>query len=317
MQIKENNLKISLSIFFAIIISVALFFLIMYNLPDNVFQNYKNFFSQDLGEKNKIFIIGSSHISPINPMIIAERLGEKEKFFEVYNLGVPSDDFEDRERTIEMMLSHDPKVVVIGLEPRYFESLGRSITQIPDDSLPRIPSFNEILDSIEFGEKKGIMKNPKFALIRTMTNPIDSEIESFSQKYSPFFKQKDWKTEILKDKELKKLNPEYTPKINPIEKNSNLYALNNIIQKLSEEKVKIVIFVTPHSKYFIDRYPESHKIEFQSIINEISEKNYVYSLYDKYAYDEVWNNHTHLAVNKNTEFYSEDVAEFIVKELEK
>ena len=34
-------------------------------------------------------------------------------------------------------------------------------------------------------------------------------------------------------------------------------------------------------------------------------------------YDEVWNNHTHLAVNKNTEFYSEDVAEFIVKELEK
>ena len=43
----------------------------------------------------------------------------------------------------------------------------------------------------------------------------------------------------------------------------------------------------------------------------------VASIYDKYAFDEVWSDHTHLATNKNTEFYSEDVADFIVKELEK
>ena len=37
----------------------------------------------------------------------------------------------------------------------------------------------------------------------------------------------------------------------------------------------------------------------------------------KYAEDNVWHDHTHLAVNDETKFYSEDIADFIIEELER
>ena len=46
-----------MSCIFAITISCFLFIVIMLSLPDLLFQTYENFFSQDLGNNEKIFIL--------------------------------------------------------------------------------------------------------------------------------------------------------------------------------------------------------------------------------------------------------------------
>ena len=316
MYLEKSSLKISLYASLALVISFTLFFLIMYNLPDTVYQNYENFFSQNLGNNKKIFIIGSSHVMALDPIIMKNLLAEQNLNYEVYNLGIPSDDFEERQRSINMMLEHEPDVVVIGIEPRYFESHGRT-QPIFEEGLPRIPSINQFLDMIDFGNKKGILTNPKFAMIKTLANPFETVSPSFLNKHSPFFILKPENEIILEDAVLRNLDSGFVPNINSLEKNSNLFALNNILEQLSQNNIKIVIFVTPHSKYFIEKYPESQKIQFEKIIDEISKNYVVYSLYDKYIEKNFWSDNTHLAINENTKIYSNDVSQFIIEVLRK
>ena len=53
----------------------------------------------------------------------------------------PGDDFEERERAIDMIINKQPKILVYGIDPRAFESAGRSITQLPDNPLPNLGSI--------------------------------------------------------------------------------------------------------------------------------------------------------------------------------
>jgi len=316
-MILDERAKISISILLAAIISISIFFVVMLNLPDDLFQAYEDFFSKDLGDEEKIFILGSSHVYAINPIIISEKLKQNDYKFEVYNLGSPGDDFEERERTVNMIIDKKPKIVVIGIEPRSFESAGRSITKVPNSPIPSIPSINEIFEQVDLGDKKGIFKNPKFALIRTIASPIQDDIEKHPYPNSPFLEYNVDAAKLSNPDELEKIKPEYIAKINPIEKNSSLYSLNKIIDKLEENDIKVIIFVTPHSKFYLDVYPENQSEIFSDIINFISEKNKVYSLYDRYADQNVWTDHTHLVVNEDSNFYSNDVTDFIIKELKK
>ena len=103
-MILDERAKISISILLAAIISISIFFVVMLNLPDDLFQAYEDFFSKDLGDEEKIFILGSSHVYAINPIIISEKLKQNDYKFEVYNLGSPGDDFEERERTVNMII---------------------------------------------------------------------------------------------------------------------------------------------------------------------------------------------------------------------
>ena len=98
-----------------------------------------------------------------------------------------------------------------------------------------------------------------------------------------------------------------------------LLSILPLLEKLEKNNIKTIIFVTPHSKFYLNSYPENQAKAFQEILSKISEKNRIeiYSLYEKYAEVNVWHDHTHLAVNINTNFYPEDVASFIIKELEK
>ena len=289
----------------------------MFSLPDDLFQTYEDFFAKDLGDEDKIFILGSSHVYAINPIIISEKLKQNDYRFEVYNLGSPGDDFEERERTVNMIIDKKPKMVVIGIEPRSFESAGRSITETPDSPIPSIPSINEIFEHVDLGDKKGIFKNPKFALIRTISSPIQNDDVKNPYANTPFFDLDVNAEKIIQLKELDKVRPEYVAKINQKTNNANLHSLNNLIEDLEKNNIKVVLFVTPHSKFYVDVYPANQSEVFFDIINFISEKNEVYSLYDKYADQNVWTDHTHLAVNEDSNFYSDDIADFIIKELDK
>lgn len=313
MIVITENIKISLSILVAVIISVFIFFLVMISLPDDLFQIYQEFFSKDLGDGNKIFILGSSHVFAINPIIISEKLKQNNYDFDVYNLASPGDDFEERARSINMIIEKKPKIIIIGIEPRSFESNGRSITLPPESPLPNIPSFNKIFQIVDLGDKKGIFENPKFAIIRTISSPLN--IDKINTQYTPFFQLDANDESIIPFTELNKIQPEYVAQINPIENNSNLISLRNFISELENNNIKVILFITPHSKIYLDLYPQKQSEIFFDIIDFLSKNNQVYSLYEKYSELNVWHDHTHLAVNKNSNFYSNDIADLIIAEL--
>jgi hypothetical protein len=291
----------------------------MWSLPDYLFLVNERFFSQELEGGNKIFILGSSHVYALNPILIANELQKKGQNFTVYNLGNAGDDFEERERTIEMIIEERPKIVLYGIEPRAFETQGRNLLSTTDKILPSIPSISKLFDSIEF-EKKGVLKNPKFALIRTISKPIN-DIDTVERPYqnSPFLTYNEKVSKIVNLEDLYKIQRETISSIEPAETNSNLLYLKKIIDKLQENNIKVILFITPHSKIFLDYFPENERIIFENIIKNISIANeiVVYSEINRYSELNVWHDHTHLSVNNNTNFYSKDISEIILYEIEK
>ena len=291
----------------------------MWSLPDYLFSVNKQFFSQEIEGENKIFILGSSHVYALNPILISEELKKNGEDFTVYNLGSPGDDFEERERTIEMIIEKEPKIVLYGLEPRAFETRGRNLISSPDELLPNIPSIIQVFDLIEF-DKKGVFKNPKFALVRTISKPIeDTNMIKNPYPNTPFLAYDEKVSKIVELEDLSKIERESISSIESVEKNSNVLYLKRIIEKLQKNDIKVILFITPHSKIFLDYFPNNEKIVFQEIIDHISKTNRIsiHSEIDRYSKLNVWHDHTHLAVNNNTNFYSKDVAGFILDEIEK
>ncbi len=314
-----NTKNITLAIICSLILSLIVFLFIIWNLPDQLFLTNEQFFSQELEGKNKIFILGSSHVYALNPILISNELQKKGENFTVYNLGSPGDDFEERERTIEMIIQENPKLVLYGIEPRAFETKGRNLVSTTNGILPSIPSITELFDSIEF-DKKGVLKNPKFALIRTISEPI-RDIDKNERPYqnSPFLIYDPNVSQITDLEDLYKHEKEYFSTIQPAEINSNLLYLKRIVDKLQNNDIKVILFITPHSKIFLDYFPENERNIFEDIIKNISitKDIVVYSEIDRYSDLNVWYDHTHLAVNNNTNFYSKDVSKMILNEIEK
>jgi len=300
-------------------LSLIVFLIIIWSLPDHLFLANERFFSQQLEGENKIFILGSSHVYALNPILISNELQKKGENFTVYNLGSPGDDFEERARTIGMIIEEKPKFVLYGIEPRAFETKGRNLLSTTNGILPSIPSTSELFDLIEF-DKKGILKNPKFALIRTISKPIEN-MDKVEKPYqnTPFLTYDPNVSKIIDFEDLYKNEKEYFSTIQPAEKNSNLLYLKRIFYKLQENDIKVILFITPHSKIFLDYFPENERAIFENIIKNISITNEipVYSEIDRYSKLNVWYDHTHLAVNNNTNFYSKDVSKFILDEIEK
>ena len=136
---------------------------------------------------------------------------------------------------------------------------------------------------------------------------------------SPFLTYDPNVSQIIDFEDLYKNEKEYFSTIQPAEKNSNLLYLKRIVDKLQENDIKVILFITPHSKIFLDYFPENERVIFENIIKNISITNeiLVYSKIDRYSELNVWHDHTHLAVNNNTNFYSKDVSKFILDEIEK
>jgi hypothetical protein len=314
-----NTKNITLAAICSLILSLIVFLFIIWNLPDQLFLTNEQFFSQDLEGENKIFILGSSHVYALNPILISNELEKNGKEFTVYNLGSPGDDFEERERTIEMIIEENPKFVLYGIEPRAFETKGRNLVSTTNGILPSIPSISQLFELIEFDEK-GVLKNPKFALIRTISQPI-KDLDKNEKPYenTPFLTYDPRAGEIIDLENLHKIEKEYFSTIQPAEINANLLHLKKIVDKLQNNDIKVILFITPHSKIFLDYFPENERIIFEGIIKNISITNniVVYSEIDRYSNLNIWHDHTHLAANNNTNFYSKEVSKMILDEIEK
>ena len=93
--------------------------------------------------------------------------------------------------------------------------------------------------------------------------------------------------------------------------------LKEIIKLLQNNDAKVIIFILPQQKYFFDLVPEDDKAIFYAGVEEIkSELNVkIYDLSDDYAALNIWMDHNHVAYNKKSMIFTDDIYKIIIKEM--
>jgi len=97
----------------------------------------------------------------------------------------------------------------------------------------------------------------------------------------------------------------------------DLSALDKIVTKLKEEKIKVIVFQPPFSQVYLDFMGEDNMKYYNSIVNNFaSERNLpLYSLIEKYIDLDIWRDWAHVAENPEVTIYNTDIAKFIIREL--
>ena len=140
---------------------------------------------------------------------------------------------------------------------------------------------------------------------------VDELIDLFTYRGNP--------QKIMNDEDLKSLGVSGATVANIIQINQNqdLHDFKEIIKKLIENNIKIIIFTTPQHKYFYDLVDNSEKIAFKNILLEIHKDSNleIHSFIEKYSDLEIWRNPTHIVVSESSSIFSNDIAKLILEEL--
>ncbi|MDC1136804.1 hypothetical protein OAS76_03370 [Nitrosopumilus sp.] len=315
----NSNLKISLSVLIAFLISFSLLiiFVIMNPLEseDGVFifgtpdeDDQLKFYSQDFEpDEKKIFIFGSSMVWSLNPDLIEDNLKKNQLDYKVYNLGIGGSKPENIEPVIDMIISAQPDVVAYGVADRDFitdQWIGKE-KEKPTQILPE-PSnyFGELFEFIKniLNLDTTFLDAPQSNVIHVLRGPLKSDLMG-----------------IVSDEEIKKGKEVeiYLEDLPSVHENQNVKSLNNIITKLQENNIHVIIFVPPVHKYHIEHLSENQQNYFNNVLNTISytSKIYIYSLYDYYRSLNVWYDFIHVTTNTGFTDYSDDFSNILIKEL--
>jgi len=315
------NGKITLSILVAFIISFLSLFILEYTFPDPLEEKQDIFYSQKFDPNlKKIFLIGASHVGQLNTTLINEKISFQFVNYTVYNLSYNGDFPEKRARSLDRLISTEPKIVFYGVSFRDLESNAKEQKPLPDPK----EFFGSLisLDSLEVGTV-----NPKFLTLQVIREifrdtGLFPERMEISIVNTPFFTYTNEQIVIANDKELTKqsstMSIQNNIKIKPTSENQQVNYLEKIISKLQNNNIKVVLFTTPHHKYYLEQLPDSEKKVFSSILEEISDEYGVkiYYFTDKYADLAIWANINHVAYSKQSMIYSDDITNMISREIE-
>jgi hypothetical protein len=342
--IKKNTTVIGISISF-----IMAFLFLNVSLSSFHEENYLSieeqiFYSQNFDQnKKKIFIFGASPINAINSKIVDSVLHNTDINFKTYNLGKGSDDPDKRKDSLNLIIESNPKVVLYGIGYRDFQAkvptTVNSETMKIRSILPDPHNFFEeqILSKVKFYELElDYLKNPKLSTLQIIKSFNVKKIESDNtpvnldenhplrtpeQVQTAYTKKSD---EYLQDlsKNVKSTIERYG--IEPNYKNRYSISLYDIIDKLQQNNIQVILFTYPHHKYFLQNVPYEEEEKFMKIINEIKKefKIPVKLLHEEYRDKENWSDLIHIHYNYNlTENnedsiqYSEDIANLILNEI--
>ena len=319
-MVKQRNWimkgKTALSVCFAIIFTFSLFLLFQNQFPDTT-SEMKNheFFDKEFNENEKIFLIGSSHVGYLNSTHIVQKISNFNSKFEVYNLAYDTDNPEIRSKSIEKIISLNPKIIFYGISYRDFETNVEQEFSLPNTK-DFIGSFYEV-DKI----------NPRLITFKAIKSILDYSniFPNSSQKITfintPFITPSISTTIIPNDNELEK---EITKIIS--QKNfhhidlqgNNIKKFIEIIEKLEKKGITLVVYLTPLHPKYIEQISNDEKKKFKLIISKINE-HYEIKIYDfinNYAEQNIWLNLSHISINEKSIFYSDDIANMIISELD-
>jgi len=284
-------------------------------------ENEQNYYSSIQEIDHKIFLVGGSHISAINPFFIEEFLGENNEEYEVFNLSKMANRPLREIKNIDLLISAKPEIVVYGISARDFAKIQSINTPVVTSNLPLPDPSLFFKDWLNVQNSELLILQPDFSP-KLITLKEIRGITVNSQDYikAPFFRF-DYKRDfnVMSDKELKlqAVGDAKPVEIEPIDKSKDLSSLKIIITKLQENNIKVILFTTPQHKYFYDLVATSEKQAFEKIILDLEKSNNldVYRFTEKYSDLEIWRNPTHIVVSKSASIFSDDVANLILEEL--
>jgi hypothetical protein len=323
------NLRITCVILGSFVIAFSILYFIVSWYESKYDESYKwaELLKQSSDNHKKIFLLGSSHVAALNTTYINEYISENNKEYKVYNLATPSDYPSRRLETLGSLISLKPEIIVYGIELRMFEGQAsvndEPITPLqistPKSILPDLQQYmGDLLFDFEHNDLTAkIPKSPKLITLQTLHHIIhykEDTKKTFSSDL-PLFGESPG-TSIISQDQLKRdweSSPHTFHGIGNPDKNTEFIALNEIIDTLGKNHIKVLIFTTPYSKVYLDFLSDSDKQTYNSMLEELSKKSdtKVYSIYEKYANLPIWNNYDHVAYNKNSTIYSQDIAKMI------
>ena len=284
-------------------------------------EDEKNYYSSIKEIDHKIFLVGGSHISAINPFFIEEFLGENNEEYEVFNLSKMANRPLREIKNIDLLISAGPEIVVYGISARDFAAI-QSINK------PTVKSNQPLPDPSLFFKNWLNIQNSELLILQPDFSPKLITLKELrgkivnSQDYikAPFFRfdyKRDFNVMVDEKLQLQAIRDAKPVEITSIDKNQDLLSLKKIITHLQENNIKIILFTTPQHKYFYDLVATSEKQAFEKIIVELEKSNNleIYRFTEKYSDLEIWRNPTHIVVSKSASIFSDDIAKLILKEL--
>ena len=322
------NIKITVTVLIAFLISFSLLYAVQAEIWNQYFTDVedkeyldtidqiksKEFSSLD----KKIFIVGSSHTKQLLIDHIQETVSNEYPHYWVYNLATGGDSPKDRLGILDEIFSLNPEIVVYGIGLRDFQSITRleeSPIEVPESFLPNAKEYSETL-FLTFEKSSGqdfdFLKSAQLTTLRAVREFIGTDDHNLVQ-------IKGRNPNPMTEEELRKPRwiSQAEGKIQPLHMNKEFDAFKEIIKELQNNGIKVVVFTTPHSSIFLDALPEETIEQFNFILEKTSKEFNVtiYELHDKYKRLDIWSDNTHVAYNKTGIVYSDDVAKFILKEI--
>ena len=306
------NYKILFSIFFTIIIVSVIFGTSMSVYINNYDPDWygllsSNNFNED--NKKRIFLIGSSTIYPIDAKYVNQQLSLNDIDYELFNLADMSDSPKKRLQSLSNIISHKPDIIIYGLDMKNFRINTDSNDSFSEMLLnPKIIFENQFIDLIT-PIQDNIPGSPKDRTLLTLKYFLFGP----QPHHHPFINF--YETSITPIKDLKEEldDSQKSARLDLSDYNEQIISLKKIISESKKNNIKLIFFSTP---YLQTSVTESNIHNFEKMLEEYSKNDIsAYFLHDKYAEMEIWRDGIHIAINKDTQIYSKDILEILLKEI--
>ena len=308
------NYKILCSVF-SVIILVGVIFGTSMSLYINIYDpEWYGLFSNNSSldnTKKKIFLIGSSTVYSIDSTYLNNELSLNGKNYEMYNLADMSDTPEKRLQSLSNILSHNPDIIVYGLDIKFFKPSPQNELSLSELILhPKNlfkNNFNDIIDPL----REKIPGSPKDRTLHTLKYILFGP----QPHHHPFINFSE--TPITPISQLPPPSDDTNlSRLNLSENSKQMLSFKKLISEFKKNDIEIIVFSTPYHKTSIS---ENDVELFEEMLQEFSKKNNisVYFFHEKYSEMEIWRDTIHVAINKDTQIYTNDILEILLEEMNK
>ena len=228
---------------------------------------------------------------------------------------------ERRLESLDKLISLKPTLVLYGISYRDFSIPIINNNLFPDPKL----YFHDFVSS--FGTNLEI-NNPKLITLEYIRNAQSNSIlfvptEEITFPNTPFFiYYAPSQMNIVNETELeKRAFTSEAASINIVEPSINRQTISliKLVNGLERNGAKVVLFTTPLHKFYLEELTNSQNETFNKTLEKISDESRVkiYNLTEKYSDLPIWINVGHVAFNKNSLIYSDDISKIIEEEIER
>ena len=320
------NKTILISILIALTFSFLIFYTFHEFFPPQKISDVKDhpFFAENKNSASeKILLLGGSGAVQLDSTTINQLLNKNYENHVFYNLAYNADTPKQRYKSINETIMLKPKLVLYGIT--YFDLNGFYWINTIKNPQP-LPTIGLNPAALLAYDDPFLEINPKETTLNFIresfgdTGFFPEKADRFQLENAPFSFFDEYQTIIADDNDLKKIRAESVKThVNQNEAitKEQVRHLKEIIELLQNNDIKVIIFVLPQQKYFLDLIPEDDKAIFYASLEEIkSEFNVkIYDLSDDYADLNIWMDHNHVAYNKKSMIFSDDIYKIISKEM--